>query len=341
MQRRQFLSAMSLAAVGCAKPREAAPIREVSVALSEHLTVSAMYLADEKGYLRDAGFKMNPLGVSGIQAVPLLAGGRLDVILGGAPSPLINGVLRGMPIRLVAGREYVSPACGDGYTLYAHKAAFAGGPIDPKRLKGKRFSIRSRGITEFMLDAFLEAQGMSGEDIECVDLPLREALAALAGNKIDALFDPELSRSPLAISPDIVKVWRYVDAQPFHQYSFVIFGESMLKAGREVGARFLAAYLTAAGDFLDGETPHFMRDFASRHGLDVDRTIAECRETFPRDGAVDVASVQRIVDWNVAKGYVAAPLEAAQLIDTSYLDEAHRLIESDAWRVRHPADPST
>lgn len=332
MRRRELFPALGLASAGCARRPSEVEVREVSVSLSEHLSVSSMHLADEAGYLREAGFRMKVVGIPAIQAVPLLAGGRLDVILGGTPAPLLNAVIRGMRVRVVAGREFVSPDCGDGYTLYARREAFRGGPVDPRRLKGKRFSVRSRGITEFMLDSFLQAHGMKADGVARVDLPLRESIAALAGGKIDATFDTELSRSPLAASPDIVRVWRFADLHPNHQYSFIIFGESMLSQGLAHGARFLAAYLRAAGEFLDGRTPRFLREFAGRNGLDVEKTVAECRATFPRDGAIDAASLQRMIDWHTSKGYASAPLEAAQIIDESYLREARRLLASGQWR---------
>jgi NitT/TauT family transport system substrate-binding protein len=336
MRRRDFSAALALLMASCGREPESAPLREISVALSEHLTVSTMHLADELGYLAQAGFRMNVVRLSAIQAVPLLAGGKLDVILGGVPAPLINAVLRGMAIRVVAGREYVSPSCGDGYTLYAHRNAFGTGPIEPARLKGKRFSVRSRGITEFILDTFLKAHGMTTNDVERVDLSLNESIAALAGNRIDAMFDPELSRSPLSISPDIVKVWRFAEIHPFHQYSFVIFGDSMLKEGLAPGARFLAAYLKAAAEFQNGRTPQFMRDFAASHNLDVEKTIAECRDTFPADGRIDAESLQRTLDWHGAKGYATGTLQAETLIDGRFLEEAHRLLKNGEW-LTHPA----
>lgn len=334
MRRRDLLALAGLAAQGCKRGGAPAALREISISMSEHLSVSSMHLADEAGYMRAAGFRMKPVRLSALQAIPLLAGGRVDVVLGSVPAAMINAVLRGMQIRVVAGREYVSPTCGDGYTLYSRKAVFQGGPADPRRLKGKRFSIRSRGITEFILDAFLAKFGMKQDDVQRIDLPLRESIAALAGGQIDAMFDTELSRSPLSVSPEIVRVWRYADIQPYHQYSFIAFGATMLNAGLEPGARFLAAYLKAAGDFLDGKTPRFMRDFAATHGLEVEKTVAECRDTFSRDGTIDAASVQRIIDWQVSRGYASAPIKAEQLIDGRYLPEARRLLTSGQWRVR-------
>lgn len=81
-----------------------------------------------------------------------------------------------------------------------------------------------------------------------------------------------------------------------------------------------------------------MRDFAASHGLDVGKTVAECRDTFPRDGAIDTASMQRTIDWHVRKGYATAPVNAAQLIDASFLEEARKLLATGGWR-RAPSTP--
>lgn len=332
MRRREFMAAAALGPAACGR-RSGPSWRELSVAVSDHLSVSSLYLAEEAGYLRQAGFQFKPNRISALQAIPLLATGKLDVILGGIPSQLLNAVIRGMNIKVVAGREHVSPACGDGYALYARREVFSGGSIDPLRLRGKRFSVRSRGITEFILDSFLSSFGMKPEDVQRVDLPLKESLAALAGGKIDGLLDAEISRSPLAAMPSIVRVWRFSDVQPYHQYSFVIFGDSMLGAGLTPGSRFLAAYLKAAGEFLDGATPRYMREFAASHGLDVDKTVAECRATFPRDGAIDLPSIQRSIDWNVGKGYATRPLRAQEIVDGRFLTEARRLLASSQWRI--------
>lgn len=332
MRRRELLAA-ALGAAGCGRKAEQGAERVVTVAMTEHLSVSSMHLADELGYLRMAGLKMQAVTLMPQQTVPLLAGGKLDVMLGGAPPPMQNAMARGMKIRVVAGREYMSPACGEGFTLYANRKAFGGGPVEARRLKGKRFSVRLRGITEWVLDEFLKAHGMGPEDVERVDLPLKESLAALAAGKVDGMFDVELSRSPLAMSPEIVKVWRLAEILPFHQYSFVIFGESMLQEKSEVGSRFLAAYLQAAGEFQDGRTPRFMREFAAKNKLDVEKTVKECRATFARDGAIDMASLERSLEWSASKKYATRRVRAEEIVDGRYLERARAMLKSGEWKV--------
>lgn len=333
MKRRELLLSLPAALLAGCRRRPPGQLRTLSVSVAEHLSLSPFYLAMEEGYFGEAGFEVELVRLGGIQALPLLAGGKLDVSFGGLSASVLNAVARGMRIRVVAGREFANPGCGESLTLYAHRAAFGDGPIDPRRLRGKRFSIRLRGITEFVLDVFLKQHGLESDDVQKVDLPLSEALAALAANRIDAFMDAELAQSPLSVSPDLVKLWRLVDALPGHQYSFILFGESLLEAPVETGARFLAAYLEGAKRFLEGVTPRFMIEFAEKHGLDLQKTVSACRATFAPDGAIDLASIERIIEWNFTKGYATERLEPSRLIDTRFIEEARQMVRSGAWRL--------
>jgi ABC-type nitrate/sulfonate/bicarbonate transport system substrate-binding protein len=333
LNRRQILrGAAVLAATGCARKPEPAAVRELSVSLSEHLSVSSVYLAEELGLFAEAGFRLNRVRLSARDAIPVLAGGKLDVTFGGIAASLMTAVANGMAIRVVAGREIADPDCGESFSLYAHKAVFGSGPVDPQKLRGRRISVRIRGIAEFLLDTFLKWNGIPHDAVEKVDLPLNEAIAALASRRIDALLDTEFARSPVAASGQIVRVWRYADAQPGHQYSFILFGKSMLEDAAGA-ARFLAAYIEGSRRFLRGETPKFMTEFATTYGLNVDETVKACRKTFREDGSVDLPSVERMFAWQFERGYATAPLSVPQLVDARYLGAAHRMLADGSWRV--------
>jgi len=333
LSRRQILSGgAALVATGCARKPESVALREVSVALSEHLSGASVYLADELGLFAEAGFRINRVRLSARDAIPVLAGGKLDIAFGGVAAPLVTAVASGMSIRVVAGREVADPECGESFSLYANRSIFGTGPVDPQKLRGRRICIRKRGISEFLLDTFLKLNGIPHDAVEKVDLPLNEAIAALTSQRIDALLDIEFARSPAAASPQVVRVWRFADTQPGHQYSYIIFGKAMLE-DRPGAARFLAAYLEGARRFLRGETPKFMTEFATTYGLDVEQVVKACRKTFREDGSVDLPSLERLFAWQYERGYATLPLKVSQLIDTSHLEAAQRMLADGTWRV--------
>ncbi len=333
LSRRQILSAgAAMVATGCARKPEDFTLREVSVALSEHLSLASVYLADELGLFAEAGFRLNRVRLSARDAIPVLAGGKLDIAFGGVAAPLLAAVANGMAIRVVAGREVADPECGESFSLYANKAIFGTGPVDPQKLRGRRICIRKRGISEFLLDTFLKLNGIPYDAVEKVDLPLNEAIAALASQRIDALLDVEFARSPVAASAEIVRVWRFADTQPGHQYSFILFGKAML-ADTPGAARFLAAYLEGARRFLLGETPKFMSEFAATYSLNAEQVVKACRKTFREDGSVDLPSLERLFAWQFERGYATLPLKVSQLVDTSHLQAAQRMLSDGTWRV--------
>lgn len=336
MTRRDFITTTAaLGLTGCTRPSAPAALREVSVSLAEHLSVAPFFLADELGLFGQAGFRIKRVRMSALDVIPVLAGGKLDIAFGGVAAPLMEAVANQMAIRVVAGRDAAVPDCGESFSLYVNRSVLGNGPVDFQKLRGRRICVRMRGISEFMLDTFLKLKGIPPKSVTRVDLPLGEALAALAANRIDAMLDQNLARSPMLASGQLVKVWSYADAQPGHQYSFVIFGKSMLDDAPGA-SRFLAAYLEGSRRFLAGETPKFMTDFAKTYGLNVDETVKACRATFPRDGAVDLPSLERIFAWNFERGYATTPLKVAQLVDTRYTVDAGRMLADQSWRI-HPA----
>lgn len=317
----------------CAREPASGARRPLAVSLSDRITLSSAYLTVEKGYFGDAGFDVEIARFSATQSIPLLAGGRLDVAFGGIRASLINAISAGLPLRIVAGREMANPNCGESFSVFARRSVFGEGPVDPHKLRGRRFAVRSAGVTEFVLDLFLSDYGMTRADVETVDLSVREAIVALVDGKIDAILDLEFARSPEAISPDIVRVWSFSDAYPGHQYSFIVFGQKLIEDETAVGARFLAAYLYGSQQFLAGETPQFMLDFAASNGLDVATTVAECRDTFAKDGSMDMPSLQALVDWHQTNERLTEVAPAADLVDTRFIEEARRMLENDSWRV--------
>jgi hypothetical protein len=58
--------------------------------------------------------------------------------------------------------------------------------------------------------------------------------------------------------------------------------------------------------------------------MDPVRTAEACRQTFVGTGGIDQKSVQMFMDWTAEKGYCPANVDAEQLIDSSYIQEAQK-----------------
>jgi NitT/TauT family transport system substrate-binding protein len=331
MRRRRFLSVAGgvLGSVwaGCSRRAGRMPPGTVRVAVAPFLTMSSFYLARELGFFSSYGLdlEVRELPVT-MQRIPLLAGGEIDVAFSTLSPAFINAVARGASVKIVAGREIASVDCGDIGALYANRKAFSDGLTNLALLRGKRISIvRKAGIGEFWLEAILDSAGLRSDEVQIVELGKAEGMAALLGGAIDGRLFLDFEKDPAALSPEVVRVIGLAKVIPNFQVSHVVFGGRLLNADVSVGARFLAAYLRGAQEFLRGRTPRFMEEYARANGLDPKRTREACRNTFTPDGSIDFRSLQKFIDWAVRKGYCPQPLDAAQLVDSRFLEAARRI----------------
>jgi len=327
MNRRSFLGLLgSLAASSCSR-RHGEPLT-LRVSAATYPTLAAFYLARELGYFEAAGFRLDiSQNAFATQVIPLLSGGKLDVAFNGLSPAFFNAVTRGARLRIVAGREIVTPGSND-CTLYGYRGSFPRGLANLNELRGKRIAVRGKAIiSEYWLDAMLQHAGLTQKDVRVVYLDRAESFAALSKGKIDAMVGSFfLDRDFAAIEPRLVLGIHISDVLPNSQFSHVVFGRKLLDSPAETGGRFLAAYLRGVWNFAHGKNPKFLDDLAKESGWDLERTREACRRTVPPGGAIDMASLEHFADWAVAKGYCPPGVKAADSVDTRFLKEAHRLL---------------
>jgi NitT/TauT family transport system substrate-binding protein len=330
VDRRDFLGTaggvLAAAVPGC-KRRGAGSRRRLKVAVVPQLTTAPIHLAVEMGYFAQAGVDVSVVEVANpAQILLLLAGGEIDASLGSMTSAFLNAVARGSKVRIVAGRTIVTTACETGDRLYMRRAAYPDGLKDIRLLRGKRIAIsRKATAAEFFLDTMLASAGMTQRDVQLSTLARAEAVAALIGGRIDAVMDHQFERDVQEIARQVVRGPRVAELLPNFQYAHVLFGAKVLAEDLSQGVGLLAGYLRGSREFLRGRTPKFMDEFARVNHLDPERTRAACRNFFTPDGSIQVGDLDRFVAWAGKKGYITAPLKAADLVDTRFLAPAQRL----------------
>ncbi len=286
------------------------------------------YLAYESGYFGDAGFDVEVVkDTRTAQSLPLLAGGKLDVGFTAFGPSVVNAVIRGARVRLVAGRELLSPSCGSAGTIFAGIKAFPQGVRNMRQLRGRRigFTGSSPG-TGIFLGTLLEHEGMRPDDIVLVRMREAECVAAIRAGGLDAFvsaedsFDLETRQLGLVRGPSVA------DLLPNFQYSYIVFGRRLLDGPVETGRRFLRAYFRGAAEFLGGRTPRFLDDFAASANLDPKRLRETCRATFERDGTIHLDDLRRYIRLMAAQGLCPLNVDAAAFVDTRFL-EASRAVK--------------
>jgi NitT/TauT family transport system substrate-binding protein len=327
-----LVCALLVLGLGCSSPEADDDLDTLRISAGPYLAISSLYLGVERGYFEDVGLKIEivPLTNSS-QALPLLAGGKLDATFGGFTPSLGNAVLKDARVRIVAGREILSPACAISGTLYASGKSFPQGLTDMADLRGKRVAISRRGgISEVFLGAVLGAGGLTEADVEVIPLRTSDATGAIMGGRVDAMFASVLEYSRPVASGKVFAALPLSKVLPNFQYSYIIFGERLLdEQTLELGSRFLSAYRRACHAFQGGETPQFMIDYATKNDLDVDATVKACRTTFRADGAVQLDDLERQIAFYQGKKYIESPLDAEQVVDLRFLERLDSESEAD------------
>jgi NitT/TauT family transport system substrate-binding protein len=110
---------------------------------------------------------------------------------------------------------------------------------------------------------------------------------------------------------------------PDFQYAYLLFGARLLGPDREVGRRFLRAYVRAVDRYSDeGKSPRLVEALAARTHLDRDLLRRACWPPTTRGGHVDRASLERYQTWALKEGLLDARVDLDRLIDDGLLPEA-------------------
>jgi len=321
MLRRKALTVLAVTAAGCSRWKEEDE-QLIRVGVAPYLSMSSLHLGWERGYFREAGLGVDLVASpNSTEAIPLLAGGKLDVAFFSPGPALFNAVLRGARVAVVAGRERLTPDCGTVGDIYTRREAFPNGLAGFEQLRGKKLAITHKTtVSAFFLDEILRHAGLRTTDVEVPLLRRAEALAALLGGRIDAtLSDGHFDKDPARGDPRVIAVKGAIRVLPGFQYSHIMFGSALLDGDPRRGTAFLTAYHRAAEAFQNGATPKFMDDFALSNNLDPKHTREFCRTTFSPDGAIDETSLQRFINWSVEKGFCPQAVDLKRLIDRRFL----------------------
>jgi len=312
---------------GCSR-RKTSGRQRLRVIASRRLSMSSLYLAHELGYFNDAGFDLEvQQGATPLQSVAAIAGGKADVMFTALTVAFLNAVAKGLELKVVAGREIASPTCGTAGAICGSSLTFPNGLADVRQLKGKRVAAGpSIGFSQFAVDAQLESAGLSAKDITPVTLSSAEAIAALVGGSIDAMVQHnDFERDLTSLASGVVRTPGLAQVHPNFQYSHIYFGNTLLSADVEIGARFLGAYLRGVRDFALGKSPRFMEEFATSNGLDAGEIKRVCRGTFTLDGAIDKQSLKLFAEWAYRGQYTPRVLNVPEIADSRFLDSAHAI----------------
>ncbi len=296
------------------------------------LSDAAIYLADGKGYFKEQGITLDSLSFpSAANMVAPLVRGDLQVGGGAAGAGIFNAIRTGTAMRIVADKGNLTP--GFGFEAIVVRTAVADQIKSAKDLKGRNIALSARDITpEVTLATYLQGAGLTVKDVNVVTLAHAEMLAALQAGAIDAALPIEPSLTRILESGQGKLLIRSDQVVPGEQTAVIFFSEQFAKQ-KEVAVRWMVAYLKGTRFYNDA---FVKKDPAKRaEAIEIlskatkfEAALIE-KMTPPGldpNGRVNVASLDEVQKYLIAKGSMPAAIDMKQTVDMSFAEEAVRIL---------------
>ncbi|MFN8525720.1 MAG: ABC transporter substrate-binding protein [Chloroflexota bacterium] len=336
MTRRAFMTAalgVSTTALlaGCGRLIPSAPtpreLPKVAVGYVPVLISAPLYIAQEKGYFREAGVAVELKDLW--QASEMLAGlaaGELQGGTGGVGAALMNAINRGLEVKLVAPLHSEKPPVAT--PLCVAKSLWEKGTVKKVAdLKGKKVAINSKGsATEYWLAAALEKGGLGLRDIELQTMPFPDAVTAMENGALEAsmLSEPvatlgERKGSTVRLSEDFINDF---------QVTAVYFTTKFISENKAAGEAFVTGYLRAVRD-LQGDkyrAPENLTILEKYTKVPGDLIAASRLPFHDPEGKVRVEDFQKLHDFFMKEGSLnfKEPLNMAKLTEASFAEAARK-----------------
>jgi NitT/TauT family transport system substrate-binding protein len=334
-------SALALAGATVAlggRPARAAG--KLTLGMLHTLSPAPFYLAQERGYFRDAGVEVafrffqaaQPISAAAVAGdidlgVTALTGGFF-ALAGKGELKVIGGALREK----------------QGYHLsavLASKQAYEGGLTSLKQLGGHSFGITQYGSSfHYMAGQLAAAEGFDLKSLVLRPLQgVANMVAAVRSGQVDATIAIASMALPAEASGDAKIIGWISDVMPSYQITALFASGAALKRHPAEVRDFCRGYQKGIADFRAA----FLRFDAAHkpiHDATTDRAIADLtRYVFTGDpraaakieagigwydagGALDTADVRHQLAWYEAQGMVKGKVDADAIIDTGFMPKS-------------------
>jgi NitT/TauT family transport system substrate-binding protein len=190
--RRTFLGGAAALGAAAAVPgiARAQAAKALTIGYVPSTLFAPVFVAVERGYLRDAGFNatLTPI-VAGQDAMALVAQSQMDVATAGLSAAFFNAVNRALDVKFVASTGYQPPK-GHPTALMMRQDLYDAGAHDASGLRGKTVGwLGNAGATAgYYVALILRKYGLTMKDIQAVSIAAPDQQVALERKAVDAMF---------------------------------------------------------------------------------------------------------------------------------------------------------
>ena len=316
-------------------PLPALAADKVSVATVGNSSDAGFFIADAKGHFKAENLDVTFVAFDTAQRMlPSLGKGDLDVGSGTASASLYNAAARDLGMKIVADRSRTEP--GNLFqTLMVRKALVDSGRYKTYAdLKGLKIALLAPGGSpSSTLNEAAKKGGHTFADMETVFISFPQQVAAFKSGAIDVSVMIEPFATAIVNSGDAVRVASTEDFYPNDQIGMVFFSEKFIKERRDIGLRFMKAYVRALrdynnalkdGKFAPGPRGDAIVEIMSKGlGMPSAQIRAAYVQALDPDGKPAVESLRKDLAFFKAQGFVTdADVKVEQVLDLSLVEAA-------------------
>ncbi len=308
-------------------------LTKVTLGASPALSSSGIYIAQEKGFFKEAGLEVEItlMPNSTAQMVALLSNNKLQVAAGNITAGLYNAFNTGEKFKIVADKGHISRE-NPYLWLLVKKELYDGKQIASiKDLKGKKIGLPSidGSSQQIVLDKMLHSAGLTLKDVEVVKVGYPEVNLGLKNNLIQAAIqlEPYIYNS----TSENVAV-KFASAQKFwpdQQSAVLIFSEEFTKQ-TDTAQKFMNAYLKGVQEYNLAlkdklkwlEISALINKYIK---LDPEATWNKLEPTGLADsGQLNLSSMKNDLDWYVENGFLKSKTELNSIVESKFINQAKK-----------------
>lgn len=308
----------------------AAPKQLVKVRINVNPTIAyaPFMIAKDEGYFAAEGIDAELVRLDSNAALMALTTGGLDMMSSPIRSGLFNVMQRGAPVRIVGDKGQLNPRDCVIEAFAASKPIVDRIKARGGSVRGEKFALIRGGFTEFMIDTFLAQQKLTRKDIEFVQIPPGD-VAVSAKKEIDAIRyvqEPNLSNGIAKGMYEVIAPAESV--APRQQHGVVLYGKRLLYDDPELGQRVMRAYLRGIRRYNEGKTKRNVEILARETKMPVEIIERSCWLPIASDGRLEMKSMNALLDWSMAQGYLDARIPLEKWWDPRFIDAANQSLGS-------------
>lgn len=301
------------------------PMTTVKVAYLPIISNGPLFIAQEEGYFAQQGINVEFVKFQSAPAsVPALVNGDIAVSGGQFSPALVNAIVKGVNIRIVADKGRASSGSCDTNGILVRRDLFESGKVTKvSDLKGRK--VMFTNDQSYLVSLLLDRGNLTPDDVEIVNMDFASGVVALTNGAVDAgdLTEPFItqannSRSAVMLIPTN----EYCPDWPLPLY----FGPAILDKDPELGKRFMVAYLQGVRQYNQGKTERNLVILQNYTKLDRDLLQQSCWMPVAIDGDIPKKPVRQYVDWMYENKKITQNPTDDQLFDMSYVTYANGVL---------------